>query len=62
MKPCTYDQLIYDNGDKIAQWRKTVYSINYAAKTGQLHIKNWIRAFFNTKYKSELKMIKDLNV
>ena len=41
---------------------KTVSSINYAAKTGQLHVKNGIRTLFNIKYKSELKMIKDLNV
>ena len=35
---------------------KPVSSTNCAGKTGQLHVKNEIRSFFNTIYKNNLKM------
>ena len=41
---------------------KTASSINGAEKTGQLHVKNEIRTFFNTIHKNKLKWVKDLNV
>ena len=41
---------------------KTISLINDAEKTGQLHIKNEIRTFFNTIHtKISSKLIKDLN-
>ena len=35
---------------------KTVTSANSAGKTGQPHVKNEIRSFFNSKHKNKLKM------
>ena len=35
---------------------KTVSSINDARNTGQLHVKNEIRTFFNTIHRNKLKM------
>ena len=37
-------------------------SINGAGKTGQLHIKEWIRTLPNTIHTKNSKWIKDLNV
>ena len=51
----TKEARIY-NGEKKAS------SINGARKTGQLHIKEWIRTIPNTIYKKTSKWIKDLNV
>ena len=34
----------------------TISSINDTGKTGQLHVKNEIRTFFNTIHKNKLKM------
>ena len=39
INPCTYGKLIYNKGSKSIQWRK-VFSISYARKTEQLHIKD----------------------
>ena len=43
MNPHLHGQLIYDKGGKIKQWGKTLFSINGAGKTGQLHAEesNW---------------------
>ena len=38
------------NGEKI------VSSINGAGKTGQLHVKNEMRTFSNTRHKNKLRM------
>ena len=35
---------------------KTVSSTNGAGKTGQLHVKDEIRSFFNTMHKNKLKI------
>ena len=43
MNPHLHGQLIYDKGGKIKHWGKTLFSINGAGKTGQLHAEesNW---------------------
>ena len=47
--------------ESIYNGEKTVFSINEAEKTGQLHVKE-IRTLSNTMYKNKLKRIKDLKV
>ena len=41
---------------RIHSGEKTIFSVSGAGKTGQLHIKNEIRTFSDTIYKSKLKM------
>ena len=41
---------------RICSGAKTASSINGAGKTGQLHVKNEIRAIPNTIHKNKLKM------
>ena len=43
MNPHLHGQLLYSKGGKINQWGKTLFSINGAGKTGQLHTEesNW---------------------
>ena len=41
---------------KNMKWRKTISSISGAWKTGQLHVRDETRTFFNTIYKNKLKM------
>ena len=54
--PHTYGQLIYNKGGKNIQWRKDVFTKIGAWKTGQLHVKNEMRIFPHTIYKTKLKM------
>ena len=62
INPHTYGQLIYEKIIKTINGGKTVSSTNSAGKTGQLHIKNEIRTFFNTIHtKISSKLIKYLN-
>ena len=41
---------------RIYNGAKTASSINGAGKTGQLHVKEWIRTLPNTIHKDKLKM------
>ena len=38
-KPMQYCHLIFDEGGKNIQWRKTASSVSGAGKIGQLHVK-----------------------
>ena len=58
INPSIYRQLIYGKGGKNTQRKKKISSITGSGKTGQLHVKNEIRTFSNTKHKNKLKMDK----
>ena len=59
----TYVQLTYNKEARMYHVEKTASSISGAGKTGQLHVKEWIRTFSNTTHRhTNSKWIIDFNV
>ena len=51
-----YGQVIYSEGDKNTQWRKTAYSINLVGNSGQVHAKKIKLDFFLILYKKQTQI------